>query len=99
MRRKVIPFLGLCGLLLLLSTLALAQEGFQVVRSGYDLSWWTADGGGCTSSTGPGYSLGGTIGQADAGVVSGPGYKLDGGFWQGGVGAYRVYLPLVLRNY
>jgi hypothetical protein len=92
MRRKVIPFLGVCGLLLVLSALALAQEG-------YDLSWWTVDGGGATFSTGPCYSLGGTAGQPDAGVLTGPGYTLSGGFWQVGAGVYRVYLPLVMRNY
>jgi len=92
MRRKVIPVLGVCGLVLVLSALALAQDG-------YDLSWWTADGGGYTFSTGPGYSLGGTIGQPDAGVLTGPGYTLSAGFWPGGAAAYRVYLPLVLRNY
>ena len=70
-----------------------------VAQGGYDLSWWTADTGGATFSTGPGYSLGATAGQPDAGVMSGPGYRLDGGFWSGGVVTYRVYLPLVMRNY
>jgi len=37
---------------MLVAGVALAQEG-------YDLSWWTADGGGQTFSTGGGYSLGG----------------------------------------
>ena len=92
MQRRVIPVLGVCGLVLVLSALALAQDG-------YDLSWWTADGGGYTFSTGPGYSLGGTIGQPDAGVLTGPGYTLSAGFWPGGAAAYRVHLPLVLRNY
>lgn len=45
--------------LLLLASVALAQGG-------YDLSWWTVDGRGYTFSTGGGYSLGGTVGQADA---------------------------------
>jgi hypothetical protein len=70
--------------------------------TGYDLSWWTVDGGGETraASIGSGYSLGGTIGQPDAGpVMSGTGYKLVGGFWPGGAGPYRVYLPVVLRGY
>jgi len=80
------------GLLAALSGPAAAQEG-------YDLSWWTVDGGGYTFSTGPGYLLGGTVGQPDAGVLAGPGYALSAGFWPGGAAAYRVYLPLVLRNY
>ena len=68
--------------------------------TGYELSWWTADGGGETFSTGSGYSLGGTAGQPDAGpVMSGTGYRLTGGFWPGGASPYRVYLPIVLRAY
>jgi hypothetical protein len=43
--------------------------------------------------------LGGTIGQADAGLMTGGVYTLSGGFW-GGLPAmrYRVYLPVVLRG-
>jgi len=77
---------------LLLTGVALAQTG-----GGYDLSWSTIDGGGTTWSEGGGYSLGGTVGQPDAGVLSGGGYTLAGGFWAGAAG-YRVFLPLVLRG-
>jgi hypothetical protein len=80
--------------LLLLASVALAQSG-----GGYDLTWSTVDGGGATWSEGGGYSLGATIGQPDAGVLSGGGYTLAGGFWGGAVVRYGVYLPLVLRNY
>jgi len=71
-----------------------------LARSGYDLSWWTVDGGGGTTSGGS-YTLGGTIGQPDAGILSGGNYTLGGGFWGGGVAAvgYKVYLPMVLRQY
>jgi len=67
--------------------------------AGYELSWWTVDAGGQTFSSGGSYTLGGTAGQADAGVLSGGGYTLGGGFWGGGGPAvdHRVYLPLVLR--
>jgi len=69
-----------------------------LARSGYDLSWWTVDGGGGIASGGP-YTLTGTIGQPDAGTLTGGDYTLGGGFW--GPGAvtveYKVYLPLVLR--
>jgi hypothetical protein len=91
--------LSALGLLSALVGGVAAQGGHQVARSGYDLSWWTVDGGGHTSSSGPIYSLGGTIGQPDAGVMSGQGYVLDGGFWPGGAVTYRVHLPLVVRNY
>ncbi len=85
----------LLGVLLAPIPLALAQSG-----GGYDLTWNTIDGGGYTFSTGGGYSLGGTIGQADAGMLSGGGYALGGGFWGSGEvlpPRYRIYLPLVLR--
>jgi hypothetical protein len=88
--------LGACCLVLVaVVPLALAQTG-------YDLSWWTVDGGGGTWSTGGVYRLGGTAGQPDAGVLEGSGYTLGGGFWRGGaVGGqyYTVYLPVVLRVY
>ena len=82
-----------CLLLLPVGRVGLAQEG-------YELSWWTVDGGGQTYSIGGGYEIGGTIGQPDAGVLTGGGYVLGGGFWRGGpvtLPPFRVYLPLVRR--
>jgi hypothetical protein len=68
------------------------------------LVWWTVDGGGGTligdGPSGP-YTLVGTVGQPDVGIMSGGGFTLDGGFIGGGeVGGpeYRVYLPLVMRK-
>ena len=84
---------------LLVGTVLLMIGGGAVAQEGYDLSLWTADGGGETFSTGGNYSLGGTVGQPDAGLLTGPGYTLAGGFWSGAGGPYRVYLPLVMRNY
>ncbi len=95
MRKVLFLLLAACGLLLLPAGLVGLAQG------GYDLSWWTADGGGQTFSTGGGYSLGGTIGQPDAGLLTGGGYTLGGGFWRGGTEALlssRVYLPLVVRH-
>jgi hypothetical protein len=46
----------------------------------YSIDWFTIDGGGGTSSGGA-YSLSGTIGQPDAGILSGGAYSLTGGFW------------------
>jgi hypothetical protein len=76
-------------------SIAVAQTG-----GGYDLAWSTIDGGGATpgGSTGGEYSLGGTIGQPDAGVLSGGSYTLNGGFWGGATSAnYTIYLPLVRK--
>jgi hypothetical protein len=93
-RHKVGLLLALVLLLLAGVALVWAQAG-----GGYDLTWNTVDGGGGTFSSGGGYTLGGTAGQPDAGVLSGGGYTLGGGFWAGGAaGLYRIYLPLVLRN-
>ncbi len=89
-------------LLLLLSIpLLLAAAGVVLAQTGgYDLSWWTVDSGGHTWSAGNGYSLGGTIGQPDAGTLSGGSYSLAGGFWHGGevTAVYHVYLPLAIRQ-
>ena len=51
----------------------------------FDLSWHTIDCGGETYAIGGGFSLGGTIGQPEAGhSMSGGGFQLDGGFWYSG---------------
>jgi hypothetical protein len=94
--------IALLLVLLLLATLAVApavSNAAPAASSGsYDLSWWTMDGGGATFSTGGSYSLGGTIGQPDAGTSSGGTYTLEGGFWGGVVSIlYWIYLPLVIR--
>lgn len=53
----------------------------------FNLDWFTVDGGGATSSTGGGFELAGTIGQADAGSPAAPliggSFELVGGFWAG----------------
>jgi hypothetical protein len=86
------------GLVALLVLLALSWPVVAQIGGGYDLTWSSIDGGGTMFSTGGGYSLGGTIGQPDAGLLSGGGYTLGGGFW-GGVGFYRIFLPIIAREY
>jgi len=86
---------------LVLAALLLVAGG-AAAQSGYDLSWWTVDNGGYTFATGGDYSLGGTIAQPDAGLLTGLGYRLEGGLWVGGAppgSVYRVYLPVVMRGY
>lgn len=97
-----------CALLMAIALLALAggtlaQEGVGspgAMAAGYDLSWWTVDGGGYTFSSGGEYELGGTIGQPDAwrGRTAGS-YSLSTGFWSRGPARYDTYLPLVLKRY
>jgi len=62
----------------------------------YAITWWTVDGGGGTSSGG-GYTLSGTIGQPDAGVMTGGNFSLTGGCWAMDT-LHLIYLPLILRN-
>jgi len=91
-----------CSILLILITLALLSAAAPIGAQsggGYDLTWNTVDGGGAMFSTGGGYSLGGIIGQPDAGTLSNGGYTLAGGFWNGAAAQYRVYLPLTLNSY
>ena len=71
--------------------------------TGYDLSWWTVDGGGGTVNGG-GYTMMGTAGQADTGpALSGGGYTLTGGFWAGrsagGPTSHTTYLPVVSKRH
>ena len=89
---------------LILSALAVvlllgATDLTMANEPGYTLTRWTVDGGGITNRTVNGYTLSGTTGQPDAGVLGDGDYILGGGFWGGGVPQYKVYLPLVLRNY
>jgi len=69
------------------------------IANGYVLPWWKYSSGGGQSSGGV-YTLTGTIGQHDTGMMSGGDYKLGGGFWgateetETGV---SIYLPLVTR--
>lgn len=91
-RRYLFIGLGLTLALLLVGSAAFAQSG-----GSYDLTWNTVDGGGAMFSTGGSYSLGGTIGQADAGELSGGSYALAGGFWGGVAAVFGIYLPLVSK--
>ena len=75
---RPVVFLSILTVLLLSGTAAILAQG-----GGYQVRWWTVDGGGAAFSEGSGYRLGGTIGQADAGVSSGSGYTVKGGFWGG----------------
>src|SRR3954447_19442180 len=68
-------------LLGILTGLAVAPQALSQSGGVYDLTWHTNDGGGNTSAAGGAYSLGGTVGQPDAGASSGGAYALTSGFW------------------
>jgi len=55
------------------------------------IPWYTIDGGGGTS-TGGNFTLSGTIGQPDAGVLSGGNFILSGGFWAGAVAVNNCFV-------
>jgi hypothetical protein len=76
--------------LLLLTSVALANGTPSV-------DWWVIGGGGGHAETAP-YALDGTVGQPLVGVVSNTPYQLCFGFWGGGA-EYKIYLPVILRNY
>lgn len=63
-----------------LCTVVMAQSG-----NGYDLTWNSVDGGGHMLSTGGVYTLGGTKGQPDPGVMTDSSgiHTLSGAFWGG----------------
>ena len=87
------------SLLLLVIAVAVLGVVSASALAGYTLDWWTVDGGGATFSIGGSYSLGGSIGQPDAGVLSGGSYQLNGGFWGGSIVNYNIYLPFALKNF
>jgi hypothetical protein len=97
MSRKMMVFLTAC--ILFLGVVSVNLDGIQAApdrpEDGFSLPWWTVDSGG-GSSQGGAYSLSGTTGQADAGLLSGGGYILEGGFWSGST-EYLSYLPLIIH--
>jgi hypothetical protein len=86
--------IGLLVLVLvsLWATALLAQE------NGYNLSWFSIDGG-SQAVSGGGYELRAAIGQPDAGTLSAGPYVLHGGFFRGGAEVGQdsifVFLPVV----
>jgi hypothetical protein len=94
-RRQRVVLLVLTLAAVLVSTTAVAAK--LGGGGGYDLSWSSVDGGGYMYSAGGRYSLGGTIGQADAGSLSGGSYQLNGGFWAA-EGPYITQVPLVIKH-
>jgi hypothetical protein len=73
--------------MIVLTTAAFALYAGSASQAQFTLNWHTLDGGGHTFSTGGPFSLGGTIGQPDAGpVMIGGNFALIGGFWPGAGG-------------
>ena len=96
MNRKIFLIAFALLLLIALTTSQSISSASAQSGGGYDLTWNSIDGGGGMFSTGGNYSLGGTIGQADAGTMSGGNYSLIGGFWVDFLGN-KLNLPLIMR--
>ena len=94
-----LPSLKLLLLLLILLVMIVIPV---VAQSGgdYDLTWNTVDNSGGIISSGSTFSMTGSIGQPEAGVVSGGSFTLCGGFITGGnfmPSNTFIYLPLLTR--
>lgn len=68
----------------------------------YGIEWYTIDAGGDMSSKGGGFTLGGTIGQPDAGAHAGSVHSVVGGFWGGlqsaASNSMRLFMPLLRKS-
>lgn len=82
-----------------LLALLLLLAGWTTAQAQPAIPWQTVDGGGGQCTAG-GFTLRGTVGQADAGVMSGGPFSLAGGFWQTttpstGTMSQRLYMPFI----
>jgi hypothetical protein len=95
-RTTIMIAILLCCLLLVLAL----PEGLAAPTA-LSLERWVVAGGGGHAEVAS-YAMSGTIGQAVVGGTSNDPYQLGSGFW-GGIApaasaAYRIYLPLLMRN-
>jgi hypothetical protein len=98
-KRMLIVLLCLiCGLLL--GGLLLVSHTLAMYSTNYRLDWFTPlTGGGGGRASSAHYAVNFTIGQSAIGASASTNYKGCLGYWCGAVIPYRVYLPLVLRNF
>ena len=75
-----------------MAVVALAWVLAAASAQDYAIGWHTVDGGGGASTNGQ-YSVTGTIGQFDAGILSGGRFILEGGFWGGAVAVQTPGAP------
>ena len=80
--------------------LLLAGNALAMSSANFRLDWFTpltsGGGGGMASAS---YAANFTIGQTAVGEASSTNYSTGLGFWYGMLEWFKVYLPLVLRNY
>ena len=85
-------------ILALVLALFLAAAGVAVANGGLARPREVLSGGASDSAAGD-VTLRATLGQPVVGAVSGGDVTLGQGFWRGAAPGYRIYLPLVMRNY
>jgi len=86
-------------LLILIALLALAGGALAISAPNYRMDWLTLTGGGGGPAGSGSYAVNLTVGQAAIGVGSSPNYQACLGYWCGTGGPWRVYLPLILRQF
>ena len=93
-KRTLFVVAGVVICMLLVTGVALAMSS-----ANYHLDWYTplTGTGGTASSTD--YAVSFTVGQTGPGTYASADYGACLGYWCGAGREYRVYLPLVLRNY
>jgi len=96
-KRKITAFItiALCGLLLA----GMVSDPLAMSAPNYRLDWLTLAGGGGGPAGSDSYAVNLTVGQAAIGAASSPNYQACLGYWCGAGGRWRVYLPLVVRDY
>ena len=93
--RRLVLLLTLAALLLL------AGRALAMQSEHYRLDWFTPlTGGGGGPASSANYAVNFTVGQSVIGTsLTSTNYRGCLGYWCGGAAQYRVYLPLVLRNF
>ena len=92
-------WLKIMVLLLVLGMGTAVLTSYATPNGGYQINWWTTDGGGGTSD-GATYTLSGSIGQHNTDALSSASYQLNSGFWgdtENNAQSISVFLPLVIR--
>ena len=91
MKTKVLILALVLALFLVVTGVAFANGEAARLR-------WVLSGGASDSAAGD-VTLRATLGQPVVGAVSAGDVTLRQGFWRGAAVGYKIYLPLILRNY
>jgi len=86
--------------LVLLAFFLLAGSALAMRSTNYWLDWFTpATGGGGGPASSTNYAVNFTVGQSAIGTSSSTNYGVGLGYWYGAGAQFKIYLPLVLRNW